>query len=173
MPLKTRRQPVHEKLLAKLTERLRADAEKPVMPLVVLSRVGATRTQHVVVIWDEWANVPSAERSGLITDAIHAARPEDLDTLTIAMGLTPREALSLGYLPFHIVPAARASDRVRAADVAAAMRAAGGILLEVDGAKQIRFATRAQAEQAYRALATRVPAPIWTLVHELPVAETA
>jgi hypothetical protein len=90
-----------------------------------------------------------------------------------SIGLTPMEAITLGFLPYRIVPLVRKSDKLSARTILDAMRSVGGVYIQVGAERQLRFATQAQAEGAYRALATTVPSPVWTLVHEQSTGESA
>jgi len=42
----------------------------------------------------------------------------------------------------------------------------GGVRMQIGNDEQLRFATRAQAEQAYRRLLEKINEPIWTLSEE-------
>jgi hypothetical protein len=156
----------HPALLRALTERFRRDPDSPDLPLVAINRIPQTRTVHLLVVWKEWQAVEPDHRGRIVADAFVAAHSEDADAVTVTMALTPGEALTLGMLPFRIEPLVRASDKVSAQDVSAAMRSAGGVLVQVGGEKQLRFLTRRQAEEAYRRLTKSINKPIWSIVVE-------
>jgi hypothetical protein len=85
----------------------------------------------------------------------------------VPIGLTSGEALSQGYLRYQISALVRQSDHVSAKQVRDAMTAAGGVPVQVGGTRQLRFPTRAQAEEAYRRLVEKIDKPIWTLSEEV------
>jgi hypothetical protein len=52
---------------------------------------------HVTVIWDEWRDLAAEQRGRIILDAYREALGEEkARTISIAMGLTPAEAMRLG-----------------------------------------------------------------------------
>ena len=160
-------------LSSDLSNRLRDDPDSLELPLIVENRIAQTRSVHLLVIWDRWNDIPNRERARIITDAFATAHPGDPATVTVPMGLTPMEAITLGFLPYRIVPLVRKSDKLSDRTILDAMRSVGGVYIQVGAERQLRFATQAQAEEAYRALATKVPSPVWTLVHEMSTAESA
>jgi hypothetical protein len=166
MATETLSPPRHAKLIGKLANRLRENLDVPSLPLIVQNRTPRTRTVHLLVVWDEWQNVPNAERSEIVTTAYAVAHPDDQFAVNFPLAYTPSEALSLGYLPYRIVALVRPTDRIRKPEIERAMRSVGGIYLKVGTAPQLRFASQAQAEDAYRSLATKLPSPVWTLIQE-------
>ena len=157
----------HAVLVRELADRFGQDSDSPELPLVVINRVPQTRTVHAVVIWDRWKDLTVPQRGRVIADAYATARPDERDPVTLPMGLTPGEALRQGFLPYQIVPMARAGDGVTAEQVTGAMQAAGGVLLRVGDDVQLRFATRGQANAAYRRLVERINKPIWAISEEV------
>jgi len=136
-------------------------------PLVVENQIAQTKSIHVVVIWDAWDGLSPTERSKVILDAYAKAKRHRGSTITVAMGLTSEEALRGGFLPYSIVTTRRQGDKVSPDELAQAMARAGGIVLKVGSSTQLRFATREQAEDAYRQLSQKVPGPYWAIVQEL------
>ncbi len=58
-------------------------------------------TIRIIVIWDDWQNLDQGQRSTVIMDAFRdywqsAGTPEKIVDVTIAMGLTAKEAANLG-----------------------------------------------------------------------------
>jgi hypothetical protein len=154
-------------LLTKLlATRFEQPLEQPELPLVVINRIPQTKSAHVLVIWDQWKNLSIPQRSQVIADAFALAFPREDMVVRVPMGLTSGEAFSQGYLRYQISPLVRPSDHVSAKQVKDAMVAAGGVLLQVGGDQQLRFATRAQAEEAYRRLVEKINKPIWALSEE-------
>lgn len=173
MPVQMTSPTTRQRLLNQLIERFRGDIESPALPLVVVNRVRPVQTMHLLVVWDEWRDMPNPERSAIITEAFATADPKGVAGVTIAMGLTSAEALSLGYLPYRIVPLTRKADNIPTTKIDMTMRSAGGIFMQIGSERQLRFATRSQAELAYRDVATKLPSPVWTLIYEPSPAESA
>lgn len=157
----------HRPLVQALAARLRSNPASPDLPLVVVNRIEPTRSVHILVVWDEWKDLTIPQRGRVIADAFEAAFPAEQSVLRLAMGLTPGEALSQGHLHYQIVPMVRATDKVTDKQARDAMASAGGVLMQVGGDQQLRFATRAQVEEAYRRLVEKINKPIWTLVEEV------
>ena len=158
-----------KKLLAK---RLKGDLDQPTLPLIVENRALSPRIVHLVVIWDAWRRFSNVQRSSVITDAYALAHPKS-PAPAVAMGFTPSEALSLGYLPFRVVALMRGSDKVSGAKLKSALETAGGVKVRIGDELELRFATQAQAASAYRSLQAELPSPVWTLIEERSVSESA
>lgn len=133
-------------------------------PIILEGRLPETRSVHLVVIWDGWRDVDAPGRSRLILDAATSAKRLAGSNVTVALGLDPLEALRLGYLPFAIRSMRRRGDRVPVTRLAAALKEVGGIAS--GSGLERRFATREQAEAAYRRLCEIAPGPYWLLVRE-------
>ena len=106
------------------------------------------------------------QRGRVITDAFARAFPDDAAVVRLPMGLAPGEAFSQGYLRYQISPLVRPTDGVSSRQVNEAIASAGGILMKVGNDQQLRFATRGQAEQAYRRLVEKINKPIWAISEE-------
>ena len=158
-------------LVAALAARLLQPLDAPDLPLVVLNRIPQTRSVHLLVVWDRWRDLAIPERGRAIADAFAAAFPDDQAVVRLPMGLTPGEALSQGYLHYQITPLVRPGDHVPAKAVRDAMASAGGVPVSAGADLQLRFATRPQAEAAYRRLLEKINKPIWTLSEELGAAD--
>lgn len=153
----------HAPMVRMLAERLRADPDSPDVPLTVLNRIPQTKSVHLLVVWDKWKDLPIPARARVITDAFAAAFPADDAVVRLPIGVTSGEALTQGYLCYQIIPLPRPSDHVTAKQLKDAMESAGGVLLQLGGERHLRFATRGQAEGAYRRLLEKINKPIWTL----------
>jgi len=140
-------------------------------PLVVEDRIAKTRSIHVIVIWDKWADLSPSDRSPVILDAYAKAKRLQGSTITATIGVTGEESLRMGLLPYGIVMMVRRGDRASPAELARAMAGAGGVVLKVGSSTELRFATREQAEDAYRELSQKVPGPYWAIVQEQARAE--
>lgn len=158
-------------LVRLLARRFAQSDESPDVPLVVVNRVPQARTVHVVVVWDRWRDLTPPQRDRVIVDAFGAAHPEQKESVSFPMGLTPGEALHQGFLPYQIIALARPEDGINAEDIDQAMRLAGGIFVTVGDDVQLRFTTRGQANEAYRRLLKRINKPIWTLSEEFSNSE--
>jgi len=156
----------HRALVEALAARLREPPETPDPPLVVVNRIAPTRSIHVLVIWNKWKGLTIPQRGRVITDAFAAAFPNEQFVVRLPMGLTPGEALTQGYLPYLIIPVARPTDKVTAKQLKDAMASSGGILMHIGDDRRLRFATREQAQEAYRRLLRKINKPIWSLSEE-------
>jgi hypothetical protein len=168
----TKKPGMYDLLTKLLRDRLKDDLDRPTLPLVVENRALSGRSIHLLVIWDAWRDLSNIERSSVILDAyalVHGKEPMP----AVAIGVTASEAISLGYLPFRIAPLVRKTDGLSLAKLEKVMQKAGGVPVRVGDALDIRFATSAQAANAYRSLQSEVPSPVWTLIEERPAVETA
>jgi len=172
MAAATKKSGMHDLLTRLLRDRLKGDLDQPALPLVVENRALSGRSIHLLVIWDAWRDLSNIERSSVIMDA-HALVHDKEPVPAVAMGVTGSEAISLGYLPFRIAPLIRKTDGLSLAKAEKAMQKAGGVQVRAGNALDIRFATHAQATNAYRTLQSELPSPVWTLIEERPAAETA
>jgi hypothetical protein len=156
----------HAKLVTTLANRFMKPAESTDLPLVVVNQLSRTSGKHILVIWDDWQDLSGAERGKIITDAYLAAHPDEQTPVTIPIGVTASEALAMGYLKYEIQTLVRKEDNVTTKQITDAMKTVGGIYMQIGTKVQLRFATQAQAETAYRTLNTMLPSPIWALVRE-------
>jgi hypothetical protein len=68
-------------------------------PVVVEQRDRAGKLSHVYVIWSLWNDVERTQRSEIIMDAAERCFSEDeVLNITIAMGLTAKEAAAMGIV---------------------------------------------------------------------------
>lgn len=135
-------------------------------PLIVENRIAQTKSVHVVVIWDQWRDMPPTDRSNVILEAYSKSKRLRGLTITIAMGLTSEQALRMGLLPYSIVVTRRNGDAPALKQLEAAMERAGGVVLKVGSSTQLRFPTQTQVEEAYRKLSQEIPGPYWAIMHE-------
>lgn len=138
---------------------------------VIENQIAQTKSVHIVVIWDEWKELPPTSRSKVILEAYSRAKRLRGSTITVAMGLTGEEALRMGFLPYSIVTTRRQGDKVAPQKLTTALAHAGGIILKVGSSTQLRFPTLEQAEEVYRQLTQEVPGPYWAIVHEVSASE--
>jgi hypothetical protein len=72
------------------------EAAPPGAPDIEEETDARDRVLHVVVTWDEWADLDAQARSEMIVDAFQAVKdPQAAADLTLAMGLTSAEARRL------------------------------------------------------------------------------
>ena len=89
--------PATDELRTKLIQEWRfpTEASQPVMIEAAGDRFNPTT--HLYVIWDRWTELSQSERSEVIMDAYEATHDrQQVLTVTIAMGLTAKEAERMG-----------------------------------------------------------------------------
>jgi hypothetical protein len=117
----------------------------------------APNSIDVLVVWNEWAGVCSEDRANLIEEAYGDGHPY----ISQALGVTYEEAMQQDLLPYAVVSffedakarilAFRADEGKKLADIVAAKRENGGIVLP-DGKVDLRLPNRAMADNAVRKL---------------------
>lgn len=115
-----------------------------------------------VLIWTGWYGVPYRERAEI---ARAAFSPELLEKTNTIVGLTPDEAIAMGYLPFRVEPIADEIDDVMRDKIRQAMLEEGAI--ETSEGLQLRYMSREAARDAFVRLQARVPGPYWAIVEEV------
>ena len=141
----------HGKLVTALASRFTKPPESTDLPLVVVNQLSRASGKHILVIWDEWQDLSGADRGRIITDAYLNAHPDEPTPVTIPIGVTAAEALTMGYLKYEIQALVRKEDRVTPRQITDAMKTVGGVYMQIGTKVQLRFATQSQAETAYRA----------------------
>ncbi len=112
----------------------------------------------VLVVWQEWENVRSEDRTDLILESYGNQR----ERIAQALGVTYAEATEQHLLPYSVVPMNRRGE-VDPTAVRDAMLHEGGIPLsgeEVD----LRFPTMRMAKAAHHRLCERLPRGYWSIV---------
>ena len=153
-----------------LVDRLAAELKSAngTQPVILEEQISATGSRHVHVIWDKWQNISDEQRSRLIVDAYRRAEGENVASeITIAVGVTPEDALSLGLLPFMVQPVHRRSDRRSMEEYQKAIEAELPGTLLGRTARQLRYATLEDAEDARRRLERALPESHWAVVQEV------
>jgi hypothetical protein len=112
----------------------------------------------VMVVWDEWAQIRSEDRTQLIREAYH----DKEDSLALALGVTYQEAIEQGVLPYRVrlrfgPPPEFTEEGVRAA------RLSVGGFVEPEGGVELRFPTQTTAEEAVEQLKERLPGSQWVV----------
>jgi hypothetical protein len=164
--------PPDEELIVKLAEFLFQPPRKG-QPMIIRNPIGTTGLQNLIVIWDRWHGIPLQKRTEIILAANDTLETTLRTRLSLALGRTMDEAISLGYLPFSIEPINRTSDNADRDRILNAMRSAmreeGAV--ETGQRLQLRFPTLEQAQDAFVRLQQKVSGPYWLMIKEVPYAE--
>jgi hypothetical protein len=89
--------PHYRKLVATLVKELRSN--KPTGPKTapqIIEEEDRHNFLHVNVIWDAWNDVAPEDRGRIIMDAYEQERHDDVQRITVALGLTHAESKRLG-----------------------------------------------------------------------------
>src|SRR5438874_12300624 len=106
----------HARLVQELAKELRQSSGR-VMPYILEEEVSATGLRNVTVIWDRWKGIREENRSDVILAAYEAAEGKEYaDSVASAIGVTPTEAVALGYLSYLVEPLRRNDDPITEAD---------------------------------------------------------
>ncbi|MFI5378995.1 MAG: hypothetical protein ACHRHE_06850 [Tepidisphaerales bacterium] len=139
-------------------------------PYILQDRVPQTASCHVVVIWDEWADMDRTERGRIIVDAFQDAGVKD--AVRVAMGLTQQEALRTGYLPYQVVANWKKSDGEPVfRRLKQTIERTPGVHVRTGSSEQLRYPTLEHAQEAYRHVSGAVAGPYWAIVKEEGMAE--
>jgi hypothetical protein len=157
----------HAKLVQELAKELRQPSGRR-MPYVLEEEVPATGLRTVTVIWDRWKGVREEDRSDIILGAYEATEgKKSADSVAIATGLTPEEALALGYLSYKVEPLHKASDSLTEADYRGALAEEATRTLLGKSSKELRYPRAEEAHEAYDRLTKALPGSNWGVVEEL------
>jgi hypothetical protein len=123
----------------------------------------------VYVIWDQWKEVPDEERADVIIEAYTQAEGKAYaENVTIASGVTAREALALGLLPWKLVIArGRHEDAPTMKEHEKVLASETRNTLLGNGAREPRYARLEDAEEAKRRLEKALPGSRWQVVQEV------
>jgi hypothetical protein len=152
-------------LVKALAKELKADGGGA-QPLILERGHWVTKSRDVTVIWDKWTSVPADARGEVIVAAYEQAEGKDYaDTVLVADGYTPAEALALGLLPYVVAPARVRPDQdlTEARRKALALEARRTVL--GPKAKELRYARVEDADAAYRRLIDAIPNTAWAVHH--------
>ncbi len=158
---------------SKLVSQLAAEMNgKPLtgsgQPVIYEETIPGTETFHVVVVWNEWEGVPAAERGDMILEAYRQFAPNKVLKITISIGATVGEAISMGLLPYE-VSAVRLSEKDPPMKLLKkAMRDAGAY--NVYGEPRVYCRTSKEAETMRAKLQKRVPTSHWNILHGVEAA---
>jgi hypothetical protein len=143
------------------------ESGQPVIDEQHFPRTGKIRAS---VCWDRWKRVPHEDRASIILRAYEKAEGQEIrDRIAFAVGLTIREAVEAGMLPFQVIPLLRKGDPVSAGDCYQAMTDEGASRLFLEGKPQLRFTTEEEAKASIRRLVKRLPEsePVWAIVRDV------
>jgi len=144
-------------------------AELQRQPLIFEQPIPGTDTIHVLVLWERWARVPPQERGQIILEAFEQSQPALFHRITVALGLTLSEALSLGLLPYRVVPVRKSTDSVTAEQLRDALVKEGA--LQTPYGLMLSFPTRKLAEDAIGRLSAHIAGPYWAVQKITPASQ--
>lgn len=156
------------KLVDRLVDELKTNRESG-QPFIY-EQVFATGKIRMLVIWDDWKDLPLEERTNVILSAIEQSDGRDYRAkVALASGLTVPEGVAAGVLPYQIITALRKDDEVTLEQCHAAMLAEGASQLFGPNVLQLRFPTQESAEACQKRLVDRLPNSdeIWLVSREI------
>src|SRR5207244_6353681 len=111
----------------------------------------STGKVRILVIWDDWKDLPLEQRTTIILSAIEQSDGKDYRAkVALASGVTVPEGVAAGMLPYQIITARRKGDRVTLEQCREAMLAEGASQLFGPNVLQLRFPTEDSAEACRR-----------------------
>jgi hypothetical protein len=131
----------------------------PGSPLIFQIPIELSEKYDLLVVWEEWNDVRSDDRTALILDAFE----EEKGNISQALGITYAEALEQELLPYQILPNCFFED-VSPEKIKDALLSEGGISLHNGEVVDLRFPTKIMAETAYRNLQKKLPHGFWSIV---------
>jgi hypothetical protein len=156
------------KLVERLVDELQANRESG-QPFIY-EQTFSTGKIRVLVIWDDWKDLPLEERTNIILSAVEKSDGKDYRArVALASGLTVPEGVAAGMLPYQIITARRKGDGVTLEQCRAAMLAEGASQWFGPNLLQLRFPTEESAEACRRRLIKRLPNSdeIWIVSREI------
>lgn len=162
-------------LRSQLVQELCAElkASRGVEPIILEEILGPSRSRHIQVLWSRWEQVPEEVRTDVILEAYQQAEPDTTaGDIAVAVGLTPDDALALGLLRFIVVPMWRGTnDPISREKYEQAIESERPRTLLGGRARELRYATMADAEDAVRRLESALPGSHWSIAFEGSPAE--
>ena len=156
------------KLVERLVDELKANRESG-QPFIY-EQSFSTGKIRILVIWDDWKDLPLEERTNIILSAIERSDGKDYRAkVALASGLTIPEGVAAGMLPYQIIVARRKGDKATLEQCWDAMLAEGASRLFGSNVPQLRFPTEEAAEACHKRLIKRVPNSdeIWIISREI------
>lgn len=139
-------------------------------PIILEDETTSTKSIRIYVIWDRWKECDSEARTDVIRSVYQNVRGEDIaNQITLAIGVTMREAITMGLLPYQVVPTRRKDDSISDERYRNAMTEAGAA--DLGGVLQLRFSAYEDAEACYERLLEAVPGSKWVIQQEVYAAD--
>ncbi len=137
-------------------------------PLILEHVVQPGPVRYVTVIWDKWKDVPEDVRPQIVLAAYERAESKGYaDSIMTAEAMTATEALSLGLLPFSVVPMRRQDDSVGLDEYRKALGEEAKRTVLGAKAKELRYARQEDADAAFNRLTKRLPGSQWTVAKQV------
>lgn len=156
------------KLVDRLVDELRTNRESG-QPFIY-EQTFSNGKIRVLVIWDDWKNLPLEERTAIVLSAIEKADGKEYRArVALASGLTVPEGAAAGMLPYQIITAHRRGDAVTLDQCREAMLKEGASQLFGSNSLQLRFPTEDAAEKCRQRLLKGLPKSdeIWIVTREI------
>jgi hypothetical protein len=157
-----------KKLVDRLVDELKANRESG-QPFIY-EHAFSTGKVRVLVIWDDWKDLPLEQRTSIILSAIEQSDGKEYRAeVALASGLTVPEGVAAGMLPCQIITARRKNDKVTFEQCWEAMLAEGASQLFGPNVLQLRFPTEESANECRNRLIKRLPNSdeIWIVTREI------
>jgi hypothetical protein len=156
------------KLVERLVDELKANRESG-QPFIY-EQAFSTGRVRVLVVWDDWKDLPLEQRTKIVLSAIEQSDGKDYRAkVALANGLTVPEGVAAGMLPYQIITAHRRGDKVTLQQCWDAMLAEGASQLFGPKLLQLRFPTEDSAEACRKRLVKKLPSSdeIWIVSREI------
>jgi hypothetical protein len=154
----------YERLVKRLRRELASPSDEG-QPLIIERNVPAAKSRHVHVIWDDWQGITDEERTTIIVEAYSQEEgDEKASDITIALGVTPEEAVVLGLLPYKVEPTHRHRAEETLYRVGLAEEAKNTLLGA--NARELRYVSQDEAAKAVQRLKKYAKNSSWMIVRE-------
>ena len=159
---------VDKELVYRLVDELQSNRESG-QPFIY-EQAFSTGKIRVLVIWDDWKDLPLEQRTNIIIAAILQSDGKEYRAkVALASGLTVPEGVAAGMLPYQIITALRKDDKATLEQCREAMLAEGASQLFASGGLQLRFPTEQSVEACRKRLIRKVEQSddIWIVTREM------
>jgi hypothetical protein len=156
------------KLVERLVDELKVNRESG-QPFIY-EQGFSTGKVRILVIWDDWKDMPLEDRTNIILSAIERSDGKDYrNKVALASGLTVPEGIAAGMLPYQILAALLKGDKVTPEQCRKAMLEEGASELVGPDLLQLRFPTEDSAEACRKRLIKRLPDSdeVWIVSREI------
>jgi hypothetical protein len=152
-------------------ERELTTPQKTGEPIIIEDETPQTKSMRVYVIWDRWKECGVDVRSEIIIAAYGRVRGEDVQqSITLAAGLVPADAVQMGLLPYQVLPVRKKGESPTEEEYREAMLKAGARRF-FGTSPELRFASYEDAEACYESLQRALPGSKWVIGQEMTPAE--